>query len=61
MAETPLAERMRKLAETHERGAELIAAADEMDAAVHLSIPRLVGAWAKARRLWCECTGEELV
>lgn len=59
--ETPLAAQMRALAEAHERRDDLLAAADTLDAAVSLPIPQMIGAWAKARRLWCECTGEDLV
>jgi hypothetical protein len=25
------------------------------------SVPRMVGTWAKARRIWCEYTGEDLI
>mgnify|MGYP001598744132 CR=1 FL=1 len=61
---TPLADQMRKLAVTHPRRDELEAAADNLDAAASASdtpIPKLLGAWAKARRLWCEISGEPLV
>lgn len=55
-----LTDRMRALAATgHPRAEELHAAADRIDAATTIS--QIVGAWAKARRLWCEITGESLV
>lgn len=64
-----LSEKMRVLAKTHPRSAELIAKADELDAktAGHYASPQTVptksflGAWARARRLWCELTGEALI
>lgn len=64
---TPLSEKMRALADSgHARAAELRAAADEFDAktaAGHSlgSAKSMLGAWARARKLWCECTGEPLV
>lgn len=61
VTETPtLMARMRYLADTgHARADELRAAADRIDNANH--IPEIVGAWAKARKLWCEITGEPLI
>jgi hypothetical protein len=59
-----LAEKMRQLAASgHERAADLKKLADEFDAVSDYSKgPKaLLGAWARARRLWCECTGEPLV
>lgn len=59
-----LAERMRKLAETHPRKDELIATADALDAATVATppvVPNIVAAWARARKLWCDCTGEPLL
>ncbi len=58
-----LPERMRALAEQgHPRAADLIAGADAMDAAASdFEVKKVVGAWARARRLWSECTGEPLI
>lgn len=71
MTKTPLADRMRLLATTpsHPRAAELIEKADALDAATagYMSDPptvtvrAFVGAFARARIAWCECTGEDLV
>lgn len=58
-----LSDKMRELARTHERGGELIQRADEMDAAWsddNKTVPQKLGSWARARRLWCELTGEDL-
>lgn len=55
-----LQDRMRYLANSgHLRAEELRAAADRIDNAD--GIPQIVGAWAKARKLWCELTGESLI
>lgn len=62
--EPSLPERMRALADTgHERAAELRQKADEFEAAADYSkgAKALLGAWARARRLWCDCTGEPLI
>ncbi len=67
--QAPLHERMRKLAPVHPRGAELTAAADTLEKALapadeadtERNIKRMLGCWARARRLWHECTGEPLV
>lgn len=59
-----LTDKMRSLADQgHERAADLRRLADEMDAVSDYSKgPKaLLGAWARARRLWCDCTGEPLV
>lgn len=67
MAATELGDRMRALADTgHPRADELRAKAQEFDAkAAHAgdreSIKSMLGAWARARRLWSEITGEPLV
>lgn len=53
---------MRALAiEGHSRADELRRAADELDAIPTDDTKRLVSAWARARKLWCEVSGEELV
>lgn len=66
---TPLGQRMLLLADQgHPRAAELAAAAAAFDAAVDSSLTEpdgwargAVHAWAKARRVWSECSGEPLV
>lgn len=69
---TDLGDKMRALAETgHTRAAELREKATEFDAAVSggeinpfrpiEAAKKMLGAWARARRLWCECTGELLI
>lgn len=68
-ADQELAPRMRALAETHPRGQELRDCADTLERhaagffAEPQTIPvhRMIGAWARARRLWCACTGEPLI
>ncbi len=62
----PLYWRMRKLANNgHERARELHQAADELEKATWelgaFSAKKIVSAWAKARRIWSECSGESLV
>jgi short subunit dehydrogenase-like uncharacterized protein len=67
---TALSERMHALADTgHARAAELREKADAFDVATagcfaepqpH-SVAQMVGACARARRLWCDITGEPLV
>ena len=62
---------MRDLADQkHPRADDLRAAADTMDVAANgflNALPKthtfaqMFGAWAHARRLWCECTGEPLI
>lgn len=62
--EPALWERMRALADSgHARADELRQKADELEAVADYSKgPKaLLGAWARARRLWCDCTGEPLV
>jgi hypothetical protein len=62
-------EKMRALADDHVRGDELRAKADELEtkATGYYSDPPTVeaksflGAWARARRLWCDCTGDSLI
>lgn len=62
--EKSLADRMRALADSgHARADELRQRADEFEAVADYSkgARSLLGAWARARRLWCECTGEPLI
>lgn len=70
MPSKPLAARMRALADAgHPRAAELRERATDLDQAVKAAsasaaspeVRALLGAWARARRLWCETTGEPLV
>jgi hypothetical protein len=67
---TALSERMHALADTgHQRAAELrekARAFDEATAGVQAdprtcSMPKFLGCFARARRLWCDITGEPLV
>lgn len=64
-----LPDRMRALADTgHPRADELRKRAAALDASVGVNVGdggfdvrKTLGAWARARRLWCECTGEPLI
>lgn len=67
MNETDLAIKMRSLADKgHPRGPELRQLADAFDTAAvgfrstpqTVNVKQFVGAWARARSLWCDCTGE---
>lgn len=67
---TALSERMHALAETgHERAVELREKADAFDSATAgfysepqtVGVAKFMGAFARARRLWCDITGESLV
>lgn len=65
---TDLGDKMRALADTgHPRRAELREAADKFDAAANAAhagtgpVPKMVSAWARARRVYWECTGEPLI
>ena len=60
---TPLAEKMRieAAARGPEDGLKLRTLADELDAQDGSNIPTLLRAWAKARRAFCEATGEPLI
>lgn len=61
---TPLSEKMRAIADRgHARASELREMADKFDVACGASLrdARFLGAWARARKLWCECIGEPLV
>ena len=65
--ESPMGAKMRALADSgHPRASELRAKADEFEATMAVSdekwdARKMLGAWARARRLWCDCTGEPLV
>jgi hypothetical protein len=60
-----LANRMRSLASTgNPRAAELIEKADELDKMINADLwdtGQVLGAWLRARKLWCEVTGEPLL
>ena len=57
-----LSDKMRTLAKDHPRAFELLDKASALEAAVAQSnAKQILGAWARARRLWCECTGEPLI
>ena len=67
--ETDLSKKMRKLARAgHDRGTELYLAATALDEATDDyatgrkvdQMQTFLAAWSKARRVWCECTGEAL-
>lgn len=47
----------------HPRAAELREKADALVSAIEqsASAKKILGAWARARRLWCDCTGEPLI
>lgn len=60
--ETPLSTKMKNLARSgHPRSAELLEAANQLESCVDGPTRVLLGAWAKARRIWSECSGEPLV
>lgn len=58
-----LADKMLALAKDHPRGEELRTKAEALIAACapEVPAPKLLGAWARARKLWCEVTGGPLV
>lgn len=66
---TPLSQQMHALADTgHARGVELRERADAFDTASRGvvagwpdTMKRMLGAWARARRCWSECSGEPLL
>ena len=67
--EATLSQRMRQLSwmpKGEPRAEELRSKADALDAAIEQmgaegGVKRMLGAWARARRLWCDVTGETLV
>ena len=62
--ELSLPDKMRALADQgHPRSDELRQRAMEMEKAIEQGsgAKGIVGAWARARRLWCDCTGEALI
>jgi hypothetical protein len=71
--EATLSQRMRQLSwmpKGQSRAAELNELANKLEAAVTLAysdngtkddVKRMLGAWARARRLWCDVTGEPLI
>lgn len=66
---TDLSKLMHALADTgHERAAELREKADAFDAAAAAffsadagDVKKMLGCWARARRLYSDCTGEPLI
>jgi len=68
---TDLSKLMYALADSgHGRATELRMRAGAFDTATHgfvsaqpqtHTVKQMVGAWARARRLYCECTGEALI
>lgn len=63
-----LINKMRALAGAgHERATDLKHRAAQLEAILQLDASdrdwarRMLGAWARARRVWCECSGEPLV
>jgi len=68
--ETELGRKMRELADTgHPQAEELREKAAAFDEAANgyyseeptVTAPKFLGCFARARRLWCDCTGEPLV
>lgn len=68
-AKTDLTDKMVALSKTHARKDELLEKAEQFDVAAKgfyaepqtVSVKSFMGAWARARRLYCECSGESLV
>jgi hypothetical protein len=62
-----LAPKMRAYADAHPGNDHLRELADKLDAAVAdsftgtPSVRKMLGAWARARRAWCEVTGEDWI
>lgn len=54
---------MRRLADSgHPRADELRDKALALEASLEdYEAKRMLGAWARARKLWCDCSGEPLV
>lgn len=70
MPATDLSDKMRALADTgHIAASPLREAADKFDAAAEgfyatpqtVPLREFMGKWARARRLWSDCSGEPLV
>ena len=62
MPATPLSTVMRALADDgHPRADELRQRADEFDAKVGGETRSMLGAWARAKKLWAECTGNDVL
>lgn len=70
MTETELSKQMRALADRgHHRAADLRKEADAFDSATagcfgekrNVNVREFMAVWTRARRLWCECSGEPLV
>lgn len=67
--EPSLVDKLRALAADHPRAAELNEKADAFEEATRgfyadpptVDVKRFLGCWARARRLWCDCTGEALI
>lgn len=67
---TDLSDKMKTLANNcHVKAKELIEKADAFDSAANgfysqpqtVNVKSFLGAWARARKLWCEVSGEPLV
>ena len=67
---TDLSQKMRRLADAgHDRAAELREKADAFDRVAKgfygepqtVDVRSFMGAWARARRCWSECSGEPLI
>lgn len=64
-----LADKMDALAATHPRGVELREKADALRVGIAgfygepqtVTVQSFMGRWARARKLWCEITGEALI
>lgn len=64
MSDRTLPERMRDLADSgHERADELRDLADELEETITdwKGVSPMLATWMRARRIWCEITGEPLV
>lgn len=70
MTATTLGNQMRALADNgHARASELRLSAAKFDEATNglnaepptHTVKQMLGCWARARRIWCDCTGEDLI
>ncbi len=67
--EETLVKKMRALASTHNRAQELTEKASALEEATAgffgepqtKTVKQFLGSWARARMLWCDCTGEPLI